>query len=82
MKNDSTLIIPGHGPISNKKDLIKYRDNLQLIVDRIKEGIANNLTVAQIEQTNPTKDINWYNGLFVTSKIYEMITSNAKAIKH
>jgi glyoxylase-like metal-dependent hydrolase (beta-lactamase superfamily II) len=71
--NDSTLIIPGHGPISNKKDLIKYRDNLQLIVDRIKEGIANNLTVAQIEQSNPTKGINWYNGFFVTSKIYAMI---------
>ena len=80
--NDSTLIIPGHGPISNKKDLIKYRDNLKLIVDRIKEGIANNLTVAQIEQKNPTKDINWNNGLFVTSKIYDMIISNAKAIKH
>jgi len=74
--NDSTLIIPGHGPISNKKDLIKYRDNLQLIVDRIKEGIANNLTVAQIEQKNPTKGINWYNGLFVTSKIYAMIIAN------
>jgi glyoxylase-like metal-dependent hydrolase (beta-lactamase superfamily II) len=71
--NDATLIIPGHGPISNKKDLINYRDNLQLIVDRIKEGISNNLTIAEIEQKNPTKDIKWYNGLFITSKIYEMI---------
>jgi glyoxylase-like metal-dependent hydrolase (beta-lactamase superfamily II) len=71
--NDATLIIPGHGPISNKKDLINYRDNLQLIVDRIKEVISNNLTIAEIEQKNPTKDIKWYNGLFITSKIYEMI---------
>ena len=39
-------------------------------------AIANNLTVAQIEQKNPTKDINWYNGLFVTSKIYAMIIAN------
>ena len=71
--NDATLIIPGHGPVSTKKDIIAYRDNLQLIVDRIQQGIANNLTVAQIEKTNPIKDINGYNGFFVTSKIYDMI---------
>ncbi len=71
--NDSTIIIPGHGPISNRKDLIIYRNNLQVIVDRIKEGILNNLTVEQIEEKNPTKGIKWYNGAFVTSRIYNMV---------
>jgi len=78
--NDSTIIIPGHGPISNKKDLIVYRNNLQLIVDRIQDGILNNLTVDQIEQTNPIRGINWNNQFFVTSKIYKMI-KNTKASK-
>jgi glyoxylase-like metal-dependent hydrolase (beta-lactamase superfamily II) len=74
--NDSTIIIPGHGPISHKKDLIVYRNNLQLIVNRIKDGILNNLTVEQIEQKNPTKGINWWNGYFVTSRIYKMVKAS------
>ncbi len=57
-------------------DLILYRDNLQLIVDRIKDGIAKNLTLEQIEKNNPFKDINWWNGLFVTSTVYKMIKTD------
>ncbi len=57
-------------------DLILYRDNLQLIVDRIKDGIAKNLTLEQIEKNNPVKDINWWNGLFVTSTVYKMIKTD------
>lgn len=71
--NDSSKIIPGHGPISSRNDLINYRNNLQLIVDRIKDGMAKNLTVEQIEQKNPVKDIKWWNGMFVTSSVYKMI---------
>ena len=57
--DNTTKIIPGHGPISYKKDLILYRNNLQLIVDRIREGILNNLSVEQVIQNDPLKDINW-----------------------
>ena len=57
--DNTTKIIPGHGPISNKKDLILYRNNLQLIVNRIREGILNNLSVEQIIKNDPLKDINW-----------------------
>jgi glyoxylase-like metal-dependent hydrolase (beta-lactamase superfamily II) len=74
--NDSCKIIPGHGPISSRNDLITYRNNLQLIVDRIKDGIAKNLTLEQIEKNNPVKDINWWNGLFVTSTVYNMIKTS------
>lgn len=80
--NDSTKIIPGHGPLSNKKDLIVYRDNLQLIVKRIQEGMANNLTANQIEQNNPVQGINWNNQFFVTSQIYNMLKSAPEGIKH
>ena len=57
--DNTTKIIPGHGPISSKKDLILYRNNLQLIVNRIREGILNNLSVEQVIQNDPLKDINW-----------------------
>jgi len=74
--NDSSKIIPGHGPISSRNDLITYRNNLQLIVNRINDGIAKNLTVEQIEQENPVKDIKWWNGLFITSTVYKMIKTS------
>jgi hypothetical protein len=35
--------------------------------------MAKNLTVEQIEQKNPVKDIKWWNGMFVTSSVYNMI---------
>ena len=57
--DNTTKIIPGHGPISYKKDLILYRNNLQLRVNRIREGILNNLSVEQVIQNDPLKDINW-----------------------
>jgi len=45
--NDSTKIIPGHGQISYKKDLIAYRNMLVTVATRIKDGIENNLTIEQ-----------------------------------
>ena len=75
--NDSTKIIPGHGPISNKKDLVSYRNMLLTVVTRIKDGIKNNLTIEQIEEQKPLKnlDLAW-DGYFSLEKIYEMVKMN------
>ncbi len=48
--NDSTKIIPGHGPISYKNDLIAYRNMLVTIVTRIKNGIESNLSIEGIKK--------------------------------
>ena len=72
--NDSTKIIPGHGPISYKKDLISYRDMLLTVVGRIKSGIENNLSIEQIKQENPLKDLNlWTDRYFSLQMIYDMV---------
>ena len=77
--NDSTKIIPGHGPISYKKDLISYRNMLVAVVTRIKDGIENNLTIAQIKEQNPLKnlDLAW-DGFFNIEKIYGMVKMKLK----
>ena len=77
--NDSTKIIPGHGPISYKKDLISYRNMLVTVVSRIKDGIENNLSIEQIKGQNPLKklDLAW-DGYFNIEKIYSMVKMKLK----
>ena len=77
--NDSTKIIPGHGQISYKKDLISYRDMLVTIVNRIKNGIENNLSIEGIKKQNPLKNLNLaWDGYFNLEKIYGMIKMELK----
>lgn len=77
--NDSTKIIPGHGQISYKKDLISYRNMLVTVVNRIKDGIENNLTIEQIKEQKPLKnlDLAW-DGFFNLEKIYGMVKMKLK----
>ena len=77
--NDSTKIIPGHGQISYKKDLISYRDMLVTVVSRIKNGIENNLSIEEIKKQNPLKNLNLaWDGYFNLEKIYGMVKMKLK----
>jgi glyoxylase-like metal-dependent hydrolase (beta-lactamase superfamily II) len=72
--NDSTKIIPGHGSICQKKDLISYRDMLDTVESRVRYGIEHNLSIEEIKQQNPLKDmkfqIDYY---FSLEMIYSMV---------
>ena len=46
--NDETKIIPGHGPLAVKADLIKTQDMLKTIEKRVKEEIARGATLENI----------------------------------
>ena len=77
--NDSTKIIPGHGPISYKTHLISYRDMLVTVVSRIKNGIENNLSIEQIKEQNPLKNLNLASvGAFNFERIYGMVKMKLK----
>jgi glyoxylase-like metal-dependent hydrolase (beta-lactamase superfamily II) len=51
--NDSTRIIPGHGELSNKAELARYRDALVAARDRVKKLIAEGKTLDQIIAAKP-----------------------------
>ncbi len=77
--NDSTIIIPGHGPISNKKDLVAYRNMLVTVVTRIQDGIEKNLTIKQIGELDPLKNLNLASvELFNLERIYSMVKMKLK----
>jgi cyclase len=64
MVDDQTKIIPGHGPLSNKAELITYRDMLITVRDRVNAAIAEGKTAEEFIASNPTADLDptWGNG--------------------
>ena len=54
--NDDTKIIPGHGAIATKKDLLEYKKMLETIRGRIADGIKQGKTINEIIASNPTKE--------------------------
>ena len=51
-----TLIIPGHGRISEEADLVEYRDMVVIVKDRVKAYIKKGMTLDQIKASKPTLD--------------------------
>jgi len=77
--NDLTQVIPGHGPVCHKKDLIAYRDMLTTVESRIRTAIANKLSVQEIETQNPLRGVDvQMTTYFVTKQIYDMVMKRMK----
>ena len=56
-----TMLVPGHGRISDEADLVEYRDMVTIIRDRIQDMVKRGLTLAQVRGANPTME---YDGLY------------------
>jgi glyoxylase-like metal-dependent hydrolase (beta-lactamase superfamily II) len=56
MSQGGTMIIPGHGWISDSGDMGYYRDMLMIIRDRIQSLIDKGLTLDQVKAAKPTMD--------------------------
>jgi glyoxylase-like metal-dependent hydrolase (beta-lactamase superfamily II) len=51
-----TLVIPGHGRISDEADVVEYRDMLTIVRDRIQDAIRQGRTLPQIQAAGLTRD--------------------------
>ncbi len=51
-----TLVIPGHGRLSDEADVVEYRDMVTIIRDRIKSMIDMGMTLRQVHAAQPTAD--------------------------
>lgn len=64
--DDTTQIIPGHGPMAKKADLKAFRDMLAGVRDEMKPMIMAGKTLAEIQTAKPTRafDAVWGKGFF------------------
>jgi cyclase len=51
-----TMIVPGHGRITDEHEVLEYRDMLVIIRDRIKDMAAKGMTLEQVRAAKPTLD--------------------------
>jgi cyclase len=56
MVDNGTRIIPGHGRVSNDRELRKWRDMLATILDSVKTLVTSGKSLEQVKQARPTKE--------------------------
>jgi glyoxylase-like metal-dependent hydrolase (beta-lactamase superfamily II) len=56
-----TYVIPGHGHICDRHDVVNYRDMVTIIRDRIQAMVKKGMTLEQVKAAKPTLD---YDGLY------------------
>ncbi len=56
MIDENTKIIPGHGALSDREGLMKYRDMLVTLRDRVKSQIEEGKTLEEVLASKPTAD--------------------------
>jgi glyoxylase-like metal-dependent hydrolase (beta-lactamase superfamily II) len=55
-EDNGTVIIPGHGRVSNEFEVAEYRDMIVIIRDRIQAMINKNATIDEVKAARPTID--------------------------
>jgi len=51
-----TMVIPGHGRLSDEADVVEYRDMVTIIRDRVRAMIETGMTLRQVQAAQPTRD--------------------------
>jgi cyclase len=51
-----TLVVPGHGRLSDEADVSEYRDMVTIIRDRIQDMVKKKMTLEQVKAAKPTFD--------------------------
>jgi glyoxylase-like metal-dependent hydrolase (beta-lactamase superfamily II) len=80
-----TLIVPGHGRLSDSSDVAYYRDMITTIRDRVQHMIDTGATLEQVRAARPTLDYDtrfgsttgaWTTDMFVTA-VYQSLSTGA-----
>jgi glyoxylase-like metal-dependent hydrolase (beta-lactamase superfamily II) len=83
-----TLVVPGHGRLSDEQDVIEYRDMATIVRDRIREYVKRGMTLDQVKAKKPTLDFDprygsdtgfWTTAMFVEVIYKEMVKENPPA---
>ncbi|MEO7367337.1 MAG: MBL fold metallo-hydrolase, partial [Gemmatimonadaceae bacterium] len=54
LSNSGTRFIPGHGPLANRDDLVRYRNMLATVTDRVEKSVAKGRTLKEVIASKPS----------------------------
>jgi cyclase len=69
----NTKIIPGHGPVATRADLVAHRDMLIDVRGKVAAGIASGRTLAQIQATKPAARYGMADGFIKPDQFVEAV---------
>lgn len=81
-----TMVIPGHGRLTDSADVAYYRDMVTIIRDRVQDMIQKGMSLQQIKAAKPTKDYDprygsttgaWTTDMFVEA-VYQSLVQKKK----
>jgi glyoxylase-like metal-dependent hydrolase (beta-lactamase superfamily II) len=81
LANDDTKIIPGHGPVSTKKDLEEFRRVISLIRNRVQAMVVAGKSQAEIAASKPSAewDAVWGTGFISPALLVDELYTDLKA---
>jgi cyclase len=83
-----TMVIPGHGRLSDEQDVIEYRDMTTIVRDRIREYVKRGMTLEQVKAKKPTLDFDprygsdtgfWTTNMFIETIYKQMVKEHPPA---
>ncbi len=80
LANEQTIVIPGHGRLSNKKEMKEYRNMLSTVRDRVQKLVAEGKSLQEITDDKPTADFDkrWGNSWLTPDMWVELIYRGMK----
>ncbi|WP_373491953.1 MBL fold metallo-hydrolase [Parasphingorhabdus sp.] len=87
MVDDETRIIPGHGPIATRADLIAYRDMLKSVIGAVEKAQGEGKSLQQVQAMKPAAqwDVNpdaFIKGDAFVEAVYKSLQKPAHAEEH
>jgi len=85
MEQGGTMIVPAYGRVSDAADVEFYREMVQIVRDRIQDGVKHGMTLAQVKSARPVLEYEkrysqpeWTTDMFVEA-VYNDLSQAAKS---
>jgi len=79
MIDDNTKVIPGHGGLSGKKDVLAYRKMIATVISKVEPMVRSRKTLQQVIDAKPTREFDEQWGKFRKPEAFVEIVYNGLA---
>ncbi len=75
LADEKTVIIPGHGPVGDRKALVEYRNMLASVLDKLRIYKSQGKSVEEAIEAKPTKELDatWADGFLLPDQWISII---------
>ena len=79
----ATKIVPGHGPLTDRATLLRYREMLMTVRDRVTKLVREGRTLEEIEAAKPLADLDpvWGAGYMKPDEFLKVVCSDLLRLK-